>query len=281
MNNQPQQKKNQFENFSILIGNYPLFVDPDAIIEQIKNIISKTSGFNLTIKKGILSTTFLSQQFSILVPNQAQFDSILALNGYFVFNSKIWIIRFPFEFLQLGQILPVIINRSISDGIYDLGNLRDQFSSNGIDPNIVNFDNYYFVEYLFYCIGSEARDQRFLIVQMIATNNNIHDINSWPRFLHFIPSLRILDVRNNPLVNEPKIPESYGVQVMTDIQFLQQKRDDKNQQMTMQQQWEQNSNMLKDDGNWEIEINLPGISQNQMKGEKKNNKQNKNQFNKV
>lgn len=212
---------NQKDKFSVLIGNYPPLISADGVIQAIINIIRRSTGNELKCKHGIISLDTL--EFSISFPNAEQMKAVLDLNGTFIYNNPIWIIKFPTFYGQYGPVLSTIINRSICNGQIDLSNLKNRFAKLGNDPSVVDFNKLDFVEFFLYQLGTESRDKRFFIDSLILNNNNIQDINKWSPYLTFLPTLQTLVLNQNPLKRAPDLPAFPYIIIKSDIKFSQNK----------------------------------------------------------
>lgn len=202
-NNGNKNKRNN--KFWVLIGNYPpLFSDdPDGVIRAIANQVRRITGNELSYERG---SVFSSMEFALSFPTEQQMEAVLGLNGSFIYNNPIWIIKYPQYYENIGFDLSKIFATSTCNGQVDLNNLKQRFEQLGKNPSDIDFNNRDFVEFLLYRLGTESRDKRFYVDTLILTNNFIEDINRWSPFLVFLPTLHSLILNQNPLKQQPDLP---------------------------------------------------------------------------
>lgn len=182
----------------VLISNYPLNNSIDEVIQCISSKM-KERGCR---ESQITVATSINNSECTLEVSKDELDHILDLNGSYIFNNPIWIIHYPDTYLELIPCLSLIFTKSTSQGVVNLSNLSKQLTTNGCDAaliNFIDFKNLNFVEFLFYRLGSESRDNRFFVENLILENNEINDISQWYRFRTFLPTLHQLKVTQNPI----------------------------------------------------------------------------------
>ncbi|OHT04870.1 hypothetical protein TRFO_27543 [Tritrichomonas foetus] len=204
-NGKNQNKNQKNKEFSMLVGNYPPSISPDAILNALINLIREKYRKNPNVTK---TNEFPSFDFQISVPSLEEQNAFLSLNGCFVFNNPIWIIKFPYVYDSISLQLSGIFRNATCNGIVDLSNLRQYFESHGFNSNLVDFGQRDFVEFLLFRLGSESRDRRFLINTLIVNGNNIQNINGWAPFFVFMPALHNVIAYNNPINVLPNIQNS-------------------------------------------------------------------------
>lgn len=199
--------------FAVLVSNYPPIISSDAVIEMLIGQVFRNKKIQITPTKG---TIFPDYEFSLFFPNQMQVDAVLTLNGSYVYNNPIWIIKYPFFLKSYRPFLTSLIYSSCSNGQVDFNNLAQRSTIFGINPSIINFNEPDFVEYIFYLLGTESRDKRIYIESIILNNNQILNLNIMPCIFVFLPMLRKLYANQNPLVEEPHFLQNRLVSIFID-----------------------------------------------------------------
>lgn len=195
-----QQIQNQFQ---ILISNFPLNRSPDVIVNALCLLVQRACGG----RPKILQQAVLQDRIIISVLNQIQMDFTLQMNGSFICNNPIWLIKAPLEFEFMTNCLTSIFHANCEDGQVDLSDLRTKVGMYGGIPNIVNFNNRDFVEFLLFRLGTDSRDQRFYVGSLILSYNAIPSVDMWSPFFHFLPNLRTLILNFNCLSAPPYLPQ--------------------------------------------------------------------------
>ena len=201
-------------SFPLYISNYLETREADTILNALSQIVyrhfnawptfSNISKFNPPL-----------DGFRVDVKNYVQYEAVLAMNGALIFNYPIWIIKLPNGPLSdLSEYLLSIIHGSASDGSVDLTNLAARLDRI-IPPDkkallsIVDFNARDFVEFFLFMLGKEAKDRKFLVSSLFLGNNGIEFISNWTLFFYFLPNLRYLNVRNNPLREIPRLLQPF------------------------------------------------------------------------
>lgn len=187
--------------YAILVGNYPQSIGPDAIIQAISMQTFSMVKYQVTPMKG---TIFPNNEFSIFYSNETQVNAVLNINGSYIYNNPIWIIKYPFIYQSYRQPIINLISSFVSDGLGDFSNLAQRSVSFGNNTNFINFNDQNFAEYFFYMLGSESRDKRIFIESIILNSNSIIDLNIIIKYFVFLPTLRTVYANQNPLKYEPK-----------------------------------------------------------------------------
>lgn len=199
------------QNYTLLISNYyPEDRPPDAVLEMLKKLAFESFGGSPDFS----SPLKCEGGFMVSVLNHIQYDALLQLNGALVYNYPIWIIKFPSND-TLAMHFPVFTNifMKSSEGQVDLSNFANKVNEEHGRPEIVNFNNREFVEFLLYRLGVDSRDKKFWVSSLILCNNGIQNINPWASFFHFLPNLKHININNNPLFEAPNLPEYMQIQV--------------------------------------------------------------------
>lgn len=186
------------QGIEILISNYPIMKSTDAIMSAISlEVLSRFGG--LPVFK---SKKPVPDGIRAVLANNQQFQALLSCNGMYIFNQKIWIIKFPLAVGAYTTWFARIFVRYTSNGIVDLSNLRDKLKELEVPDKLLkdaNFNNRDFVEFLFYRLGTESRDSRFFVETVLLNGNNINMAQKLAPFLVFLPTLRRLVLNDNPI----------------------------------------------------------------------------------
>ena len=217
--NNPQNNQNKF---SVLVSNFRMTISPDAIINEIIEAIARRFKKTIIPIKEFLYPTY---EFSLLFQNKADMETTLQLNGSWIFNNPIWIIRHANRFLNYQSQFLNLITSLTSNGVLDLSNLPQKWGMFGNDPKEINFNDQSFVEYLFYRIGSESRDRLIYIDTINLNNNQISNIQNWMPYFNFLPTLRKITLCHTKLSKEPVVSGWPFLTVVTDLS----KKNEKNQ----------------------------------------------------
>ncbi|KAK8893993.1 hypothetical protein M9Y10_022423 [Tritrichomonas musculus] len=196
-------KNNKNNQFCLLVGNYPPLISADAIVNEIKDQIKRFTGNDTIIQN---CEVLKSIEFLLYLSNRNQAEAILKLNGSYIYNNPIWIVKFPTNHQKYIFDLSEIFSMTTCNGHVELSNLKQKFERLGKDSSDINFNNRDFVEFLFYRLGSESRDRRFFIDTLNLSDNLIEDVNSWSPFLVFLPTVRTIILNNNHLKERPNFP---------------------------------------------------------------------------
>jgi hypothetical protein len=156
----------------------------------------------------------------VSLPNKEQYDAVHSCSGLFVLNNRIWIVRFPGALGELCPFLSTVFRASTWHGQVDLCGLADQVARLGRKPAAVNFADLDFVEFLFFRLGTEARDEPFLVETVLLNSNGIEDVTHWAPFMHFLPHLHALVLNENPLKYAPTTLATDWLQVEVGVAKL-------------------------------------------------------------
>lgn len=210
--------KQQFvapQNYTLFISNYPYGRSPEAILNILNTQIFNCFGASPMFD----NPSPIGDGFTVSVLNHIQYDAMLQLNGALVYNYPIWIVKFHFDdpFANQFTIFSKIFIDSLSEGQVDLTNFASKFqiadALNEGDASIVNFNNREFVEFLFFRLGVESRDNRFWVSSLILCYNGIKSISYWVPLLHFLPNLKYINLKYNNLESEPNLPDYLQISV--------------------------------------------------------------------
>jgi hypothetical protein len=196
----------------LFISNYPPRCSAESVLRAIQSQVERRIG---------VPPTFLERQsvadgLRATVPNPVQADAILNINGSLILNHPIWIVKLPIELGEWTEAFSIVFETNTRDGIADLGSFAEKFALVGGDPGIVNFNRRDFVEFFLFRLGTEAREKRFWVRTLVVTNNRIESIDPWSTFLAFLPNLREINVRGNPLRARPQLFEWPEIMVVAD-----------------------------------------------------------------
>jgi hypothetical protein len=191
--------------FALFLSNYPRRASKESVLCAIQHEVQQECNARPTF----LDHVAVADGLRVTLPNQAQCDAVWAVNGRLVLNYPLWIIRFPSKRLGvLTHPLSEIFQENSADGVVDLSNLAAKFADTGADPWQANFKDIDFVEFLLFRLGSEARDDRFLVQALVLGGNNINKaLGAWSPFFHFLPNLRLIDLRGNKVRGPVSFPE--------------------------------------------------------------------------
>jgi hypothetical protein len=193
-------------SFEVLISNYPPKRPTEAVLCAIETVVE------LKVHRRPNFKSYQNKEGGILVrlPNKVQRDAVVDITGTLILNYPIWIIRQSTNWSHLGNALTPVFRANSSDGIVDLGYLAGKIEHN------VDFSKRDFVEFLLFRLGTEARDDRFWVTTLIVAGNEIQSIDPWASFLHFLPHLEVIDVRQNPIKSTPILPDWPELEVKWD-----------------------------------------------------------------
>lgn len=199
----------------LFIANYPTTKPIDAILTALSMIVlSRVGGLPTIVEKEPIA-----EGLRVAVPNNLQFRAMLECNGAYVLNQKIWIIKFPEAVGSYMDYFKRVFARNTSNGVVNLSNIQAKLRELEVPDSLVKgatFTNRDFVEFLFYRLGTDSRDQRFFVEAVLLNNNGITNVQSLSPFLVFLPTLRRLVVSDNPIKNKEQlfIPEHPYVEVV-------------------------------------------------------------------
>lgn len=198
--------------YELFISNYPKDKNVDAILNLLYMDIEQKYG----AKPKILMKMETLDGVMLQVQNQVQFKAFLSCNGDLISNQHIWIVTFPRFIGKYTEAFNIIFHNCLCNGQMDLSNLADTFSRLGLNPQVVNFNNRQFVEFLFFRLGTEARDNRYYIGSLLLNNNNIITIKPYSPFFIFLPELRHICLNGNCLKSQPILPRWPCIEVECD-----------------------------------------------------------------
>jgi hypothetical protein len=98
-------------------------------------------------------------------------------------------------------------------GQVDLSHHSDKVAEVGAAQEVVDFKDLNFVEFLWLCLGTESRDNCFMVHTLILSSNLIEDVGDWSPFPTFLPHLHFLSLTDNPLKFVPKFLAGEWLQV--------------------------------------------------------------------
>jgi hypothetical protein len=186
----------------LLISNYSQEYSYTSVLSVLTSLITQRTGL---YPQWILveMITGIGIGIKITFKDQDQYDAVHSCNGCFVLKSRIWIVQFPSVLGSLCPTLTSLFRTHTWHGQVDLSGLANQFEQLGENPRQINFNDLIFVEFLLFHLGTEARDERFLVRTLLLNNNNIEDVNKWAPFMHFLPDLHLIVLTENPLKFAP------------------------------------------------------------------------------
>jgi hypothetical protein len=202
--NTPQEDDTTFELF---VSNYPTRCSPDSVIMA---LVALARSFNVQLT--IRSKAPVLDGIRLGV-SRDDFQGLRSLNGHFIFNNPIWIIMFPSYWGQFTETFSLLFRRNLCNGTLDFANLSERFAAVGGDQTVIDFANEFFVEFFFWKLGAESRDNRFLVQKLILIGNGISSVSQWSPFLAFLPTLRSMILTDNPLTETPFFPRWPYIQV--------------------------------------------------------------------
>ena len=207
--------KNQ-KGTELLIANGPIDKSRDAILTALSTTVLSRVGGRLEF----VAAESVAEGVHVTLPNNVQFRALLDCNGSYVFNQKIWIIKWPEDVGVYTLWLWRVFARHTSNGVVDLSNLKEKLAAMEMpDDQLkgVNFGNRDFVEFLFYRLGTESRDRRFFVEVVLLNQNGITNLQGIGKFLVFLPTVQRIVVTDNPLKSQELfIPEHPYVEVICD-----------------------------------------------------------------
>jgi hypothetical protein len=186
----------------LFVSNYPLRRSVESVMRAIQSEVERRCG----APPVFLERQQIADGTRVTVPNATQADAVLALNGALILNHPIWIVR---SVLSLGahtEALSVVFAANSDSGIVDLERFAEKFAAAGSDPSVVDLNDRDFVEFFLFRLGTESRDSRFWVKTLVLTGNGIRRIDRWAPFLCFLPNLREIKARDNPMEVEPGLP---------------------------------------------------------------------------
>jgi hypothetical protein len=189
--------------FDLLISNFAATRSPDAIVDELEKLAGRGSLGNKQYERCF-------DGIRIHPANLQVANALLERNGLLIFNWPLWIIRVPWGlFAQQGpyEVLRQIFLQNCCNGKMDLGNLQTKIGRMGVQTKWIDFGNRDFVEFLLYRLGSESRDQKFIVRDLILTGNGIQQVDAWSSFLRFLPDLRTIVLHDNHISRPPNLGE--------------------------------------------------------------------------
>ena len=200
----------------LLIANGPRDKSNDAILTALSTAVLSRVGGRLEF----VAVESVAEGIHVTLPNNVQFRALLERNGSYVFNQKIWIIKWPEAVGAYTLWFWRVFSRNTSNGVVDLSNLKQKLAAMEMpDDQVkgVNFGNRDFVEFLFYRLGTESRDRRFFVEVVLLNQNGITNVQGIGKFLVFLPTVQRIVVSDNPLKSQDLfIPEHPYVEVICD-----------------------------------------------------------------
>jgi hypothetical protein len=185
------------DGFDLLISNYPPSKE-DAVVQAVEDEVQR----RFERRPRLTDCAAFSGGLRVRVPTEMEFDALLSLTGELLLNHPIWIVKCPDFLAPLVPALSRVFRRNSADGVVDLTNLAEKLRA----PT-VNLNNRDFVEFLLFQLGVQARDSRFWVTAIVLGGNRIEGIDMWAPFFHFLPNLRVVDVRGNALRRRPHFAE--------------------------------------------------------------------------
>jgi hypothetical protein len=199
-------------DFDLLISNYPPSKE-DSVIQAVQDEVHR----RIQSRPRFTQYSAVSGGLRVKVPTEMEFDTLLSINGALILNYPIWIVKFPDFLNAFVPFLSRVFQKNSVDGIVDLSNLAQKVRDAGASAGCVNLNNRDFVEFLLFQLGTQARDSRFWVRAIVLGGNGIEAIDMWTRFFHFLPNLRVIDVRGNTLQRRPQFADWPKLVVECDV----------------------------------------------------------------
>ena len=196
------------ETFSVFVTNYPQNTPLDLLLEWLNSLVEEKFGFSLEIGQ----KTLLNDGITFTVGDMKQFDGILMLNGVKILNQNLWIVSLPGPLTFLAETISHIYNNNRKEEddhvSLDLSFLPTKFLSVNANPENVDFNSRWFIEFLFFRIGYEDKDKHNHITHLNLMGNQISSIKRWDKFWIFLPQLEEVNLQGNCLTEIPDQPSS-------------------------------------------------------------------------
>lgn len=199
--------------FTVFVTNYPTDINPNSVINFIQSNVQNS----LHKKLEIYMKTLWADGISFSLPNQIQAAAVLNLMGTRFHNQHLWVIRFPGDLKNDSPIFSRVFQKNYHDGIMDLSNLFDKLTAEAPNGFTFNINIQEHVEYLFYRLGQEAKENNVIIKSLRLRYNYITMLDQLDRLLWFLPGLLELDLTGNTLMYGPMSRTFPNVQIKCSV----------------------------------------------------------------
>jgi hypothetical protein len=190
----------------LFISNYPSSRSPDDVARALSDL------FRPAVK--LSNPCKVADGLAVSLETDDDQKLVHSMCGSFVFNSRVWIAKLPTAaFGNLCPYLSQVFEAHMWHGQVDLSSLSNKVAEVGGKQKVVDFKNLDFVEFLWLRLGTESRDNCFMVHTLILSSNGIEDVTGWVPFQTFLPHLHFLWLTNNPLKFAPKFIASEWLEV--------------------------------------------------------------------
>jgi hypothetical protein len=146
---------------------------------------------------------------AVIARNDAAFMEVVGLHGRWMNRRRLWVIhKIQGPYVQVMPTLRTIINRNTEGGLVDLSNLAAKYrAEDGRNANLVSFDNWEFLQMLFYMIGRGSQVDGYDVERISLSGNQIaKTIDHFEEngLFIFVPSLIELICYQCGLDNKPR-----------------------------------------------------------------------------
>lgn len=196
-----QPKRQRKEKGTVFITHFPRGRPPSAILDALRKDIERRGGESIFEESQVTD-----DGKGIFITVKQGLDSVLASNGMFVFNQRLWIMKYNEAHTGLCGALLSLYKSSVASGQVDLSRLKQKLISAGADKSVtrfVDFNNRDFVEVTLFLLGTDSVENDYLIETLILSDNDIHDAFILTPFLPFLPTLRTIVLTGNPIKKQP------------------------------------------------------------------------------
>ena len=225
------KKKNKTDGIKILVSNYSGAMNVDSVLSVIQSRVEQNTHLNLDVNDYFID----EDGVSIIVKNEIQAEAVFALNGIQIGTKHLWISNYPEKHLikHIKGISSLFAENFKPNFTMDLSNFQkkyhqsysgDDFSS---DKKKKKFDlnDDKCMEFLFFRLGTEAKQNNTIIKRLVLCKNNLTHISNIDRLLWFLPGLLEINLKNNPLVAIPDLKGFSHIRMLTDFTKEEKQKD--------------------------------------------------------